>query len=70
MSHQYNAVKRALVNGGAGFLGSHLRDRQIERGHDAWCLDNFFTGAKRNVCASWLQRWRRMTAFARCSPVS
>ena len=38
-----------LVTGGAGFLGSHLCDRLIERGHDVLCLDNFFTGKKRNV---------------------
>lgn len=41
--------KRILVTGGAGFLGSHLIDRLIERGHDVICLDNFFTGAKANI---------------------
>ena len=38
-----------LVTGGAGFLGSHLCDRLIERGHDVICLDNFFTGRKANI---------------------
>ncbi len=38
-----------LVTGGAGFLGSHLCDRLIERGDDVICLDNFFTGTKANV---------------------
>lgn len=38
-----------LVTGGAGFLGSHLCDRLIERGDDVICLDNFFTGRKRNI---------------------
>jgi UDP-glucuronate decarboxylase len=38
-----------LVTGGAGFLGSHLCDRLIEQGHDVLCVDNFFTGTKRNV---------------------
>jgi UDP-glucuronate decarboxylase len=38
-----------LVTGGAGFLGSHLCDRLIERGDDVICLDNFFTGSKANV---------------------
>ena len=38
-----------LVTGGAGFLGSHLCDRLIAEGHDVICLDNFFTGAKRNI---------------------
>ena len=41
--------KRVLVTGGAGFLGSHLCDRLIEQGHDVLCVDNFFTGNKRNV---------------------
>ena len=41
--------KRILVTGGAGFLGSHLCDRLIEEGHDVLCLDNFFTGTKKNI---------------------
>ena len=42
-------MSRVLVTGGAGFLGSHLCDRLIERGADVLCVDNFFTGSKRNV---------------------
>ena len=42
-------VKRVLVTGGAGFLGSHLCDRLVARGDDVLCLDNFFTGSKANV---------------------
>ena len=42
-------MKRVLVTGGAGFLGSHLCDRLIEQGDDVLCVDNFFTGSKRNV---------------------
>ena len=42
-------MDRYLVTGGAGFLGSHLCDRLIARGDDVLCVDNFFTGAKRNV---------------------
>ena len=41
--------RRVLVTGGAGFLGSHLCDRLVARGDDVVCVDNFFTGAKRNV---------------------
>jgi UDP-glucuronate decarboxylase len=40
---------KTLVSGGAGFLGSHLCDRLIQRGEDVLCIDNFFTGTKRNV---------------------
>jgi UDP-glucuronate decarboxylase len=42
-------TQRTLVTGGAGFLGSHLCDQLIARGHDVLCIDNFFTGQKRNV---------------------
>jgi UDP-glucuronate decarboxylase len=45
----YSLNTRALVTGGAGFLGSHLCDRLIKEKHDVICLDNFFTGQKRNV---------------------
>ncbi len=40
---------RILVTGGAGFLGSHLCDRLVKEGHDVICLDNYFTGRKRNI---------------------
>ena len=42
-------IKRILVTGGAGFLGSHLCERMVENGHDVICLDNFFTSQKTNV---------------------
>ena len=41
--------KRVLVTGGAGFLGSHLCEQLLERGHDVLCVDNYFTGAKDNI---------------------
>jgi UDP-glucuronate decarboxylase len=44
-----SATKRVLVTGGAGFLGSHLCERLIERGGEVLCVDNFFTGTKENV---------------------
>lgn len=45
----YNSTKRILVTGGAGFLGSHLCERLVDQGHDVLCVDNFFTGTKRNI---------------------
>ncbi|MFK8110779.1 MAG: UDP-glucuronic acid decarboxylase family protein [Rubripirellula sp.] len=42
-------IKRILVTGGAGFLGSHLCERLTDAGHDVICLDNFFTSQKSNV---------------------
>jgi len=42
-------MKRILVTGGAGFLGSHLCERLLADGHDVICLDNFFTGSKENI---------------------
>jgi UDP-glucuronate decarboxylase len=40
---------RMLVTGGAGFIGSHLCERLLSQGHEVVCLDNFFTGSKRNI---------------------
>jgi UDP-glucuronate decarboxylase len=42
-------MKRVLVTGGAGFIGSHLCKRLLDEGNDVLCLDNFFTGSKRNI---------------------
>jgi UDP-glucuronate decarboxylase len=42
-------MKRILVTGGAGFVGSHLCERLINAGNEVICLDNYFTGSKRNV---------------------
>ena len=44
---------RILVTGGAGFIGSHLIDRLMKEGHEVLCLDNFYTGDKRNIL-KWL----------------
>ena len=41
--------KRSLVTGGAGFLGSHLCERLIDAGHEVLCVDNLFTGSRRNI---------------------
>jgi UDP-glucuronate decarboxylase len=42
-------MKRILITGGAGFLGSHLCEHLLAQGHDIICLDNFFTGSKNNI---------------------
>jgi UDP-glucuronate decarboxylase len=42
-------VRRIVVTGGAGFLGSHLCERLLKRGHEVLCVDNFFTGSRRNI---------------------
>ncbi len=43
------SIRRILVTGGAGFLGSHLCERLVQQSHDVICLDNFFTSQKSNV---------------------
>lgn len=45
----YSLKKRVLVTGGAGFLGSHLCERLLSDGCDVLCVDNFFTGTRRNI---------------------
>jgi UDP-glucuronate decarboxylase len=45
----YSLQKRSLVTGGAGFIGSHLCRRLLERGHQVLCVDNFFTGSRANI---------------------
>lgn len=42
-------MKKVLVTGGAGFLGSHLCDRLVAEGHHVLCVDNYFTGSKNNI---------------------
>jgi UDP-glucuronate decarboxylase len=49
MARLYDSRKRILVTGGAGFLGSHLIDRLLAAGHEVLCVDNLFTGTKRNI---------------------
>ena len=49
MSRSYYLRKRVMVTGGAGFLGSHLIDRLLEKGYEVLCVDNLFTGSKENI---------------------
>ena len=46
---QYDSIKRVLVTGGAGFLGSHLCERLLAEGNDVLCVDNYFTGRRANI---------------------
>src|SRR5580692_7903799 len=48
-THMKSATKRILITGGAGFLGSHLCERLIAQGAQVLCVDNFFTGTRKNV---------------------
>ena len=48
-NHYYSLNTRVLVTGGAGFLGSHLCEKLLKEKSDVICLDNFFTGQKRNI---------------------
>jgi UDP-glucuronate decarboxylase len=45
----YDSVKRVMVTGGAGFLGSHLCERLLAEGNDVLCIDNYFTGRRANI---------------------
>ncbi len=49
MPHLRDSTKKILVTGGAGFIGSRLVDRLLAQGHDVLCVDNLFTGSKRNI---------------------
>lgn len=47
-------MKRILVTGGAGFIGSHLCERLLNEGNDVICLDNYFTGVKTIFVIFWI----------------
>ena len=55
-------MKRILVTGGAGFIGSHLCERLVNEGNDVLCLDNYYTGSKENV-------WHLLGTQGVCPPV-
>lgn len=46
---RYGNTKKILITGGAGFVGSHLCERLLADGHEVLCVDNFFTGSRRNI---------------------
>jgi len=49
MNFKNKQMKRVLVTGGAGFIGSHLCERLLNEGNDVICMDNYFTGSKNNI---------------------
>jgi len=46
---KYKLMKKILITGGSGFIGSHLCERLLKEGNEILCMDNFFTGAKQNI---------------------
>ena len=61
-------MKRALVTGGAGFLGSHLCERLVARGDKVICVDNFYTGRRENIAALVNHPNFEMVSFDVCEP--
>ncbi|MHC4105968.1 MAG: UDP-glucuronic acid decarboxylase family protein [Planctomycetota bacterium] len=45
----YDSIKRIMVTGGAGFLGSHICEKLLKEGHEVLCVDNFYTGRRSNI---------------------
>ena len=56
--------KRILVTGGAGFLGSHLCEELLKQGNEVLCVDNLFTGSKKNI-VHLLKNWFRVIKYYR-----
>ena len=51
-------MQKVLITGGTGFLGSHLAKELLKRGEEVICLDNFFTGSKKNIKSLFKYRWK------------
>jgi len=62
-------VKKILVTGGAGFLGRHLCQKLLADGHDVICVDNFFTGTKRNIVDFLEHRYFEVIRHDVCFPL-
>ena len=61
--------KRVLVTGGAGFIGSHLCEELLGRGHEVLCLDNFYTGSKRNLLHLMEHEYFELIRHDICRPI-
>jgi len=61
--------KRILVSGGAGFIGSHLCERLLKDGHEVLCVDNFYTGRRRNIAHLLLNPYFEVLRHDVCFPL-
>src|SRR5688572_30056518 len=62
-------MKRILVTGGAGFIGSHLCEALLDGGNEVVCADNFFTGSKGNIAHLLGRTWFEMLRHDVCFPL-
>ena len=62
-------MKKILVTGGAGFIGSHLCKKLIEDGNDVLCIDNYFTGTKKNISDLFSNPYFEMVRHDICFPL-
>ena len=62
-------MKKILVTGGAGFIGSHLCKKLIEDGNDVLCVDNYFTGTKKNINELFSNPYFEMVRHDICFPL-
>ena len=62
-------MKKILVTGGAGFIGSHLCKKLIDAGNDVLCIDNYFTGTKKNISELFDSPYCEMMRHDICFPL-
>ena len=62
-------MKKILVTGGAGFIGSHLCKKLIDDGNDVLCIDNYFTGTKKNISKLFSNPYFEMVRHDICFPL-
>ena len=62
-------MKKILVTGGAGFIGSHLCKKLLDEGNDVLCLDNYFTGTKENISSLFKSPYFEVIRHDVCFPL-